>query len=723
MNAREFLRAALDSGIISPDFATSHAAASAATDKEDARSISDSLVASGRLTAYQAREIGSGRAAGLVLGPYVLLDLVGSGGMGAVYRAEHRTMRRIVALKVIKGHRLSNADSVQRFTREVQASARLEHPNIVTAFDAGEASGTHYLVMQFVEGRTLADVVKEHGPQPVGRVLDWILQAARGLGFAHGQGVIHRDIKPGNLIVDSRGIVKILDLGLARLDTLDAHADPITSTGQIIGTIDFIAPEQATDTRLADARSDVYSLGATLWYLLAGRPLFDGETALGKIMAHMQTPAPALNTVRSDVRREVEAVFQRMVAKRPADRFQSMQELIAALESLPQDERRAGAPGVAGGGGAAFQRSPSHRPAVVGPSPIRLAIAGGTIGTLAVASMVLFAFPGGREVKPTGGGEEPAVGSTPQPGGDLPKKPQSPGSSPRAPSSGAPPHAMAPFDTTQARRHQEAWARHLGIEVETINSIGLTLVIIPPGRFTMGEGNKTVEVTLTKPFLLGQTEVTRRQWRDVMNTDPCMGKLYVIDDDDAAVTYVTWHDAASFCERLTERERANGRITTSQAYRLPSRAASEWACRAGTVGKFSFGDDDLLLERHAWYGNGWDASAQLPIPGGNTTDAHHAHPVQLKQPNPWRLFDVHGNVLEWIDDRDDAAIEAARARPQTLPDDAVAICRGGSWLLGKPQCHSAFWKHFDASNVSGDLGFRIALSLGDEGPPEHAEQR
>jgi serine/threonine protein kinase len=301
----------------------------------DATALANRLVKEGRLTAFQARHIYAGKARALVLGPYALLDVIGRGGMGCVYKAEHRKMRRLVAIKVIAKTALKSPEAAFRFEREVQAAARLEHPNIVAAFDAGEAAGTHYLVMQFVDGRNLSEVVRQFGPQPVGHAIDWIFQAAQGLAYAHDTGVVHRDIKPSNLLVDAHGVVKILDMGLARLESCDADQDQITSTGQIMGTVDYMAPEQAMDTHQADARSDIYALGATLWFLLTGQPLFTGTSAMSKLMAHMQRPAPLLGSVRDDVSPEIEAVFQSMVAKKPDDRFQSMQDVITALQSLP----------------------------------------------------------------------------------------------------------------------------------------------------------------------------------------------------------------------------------------------------------------------------------------------------------------------------------------------------------------------------------------------------
>ena len=275
-----------------------------------------------------------GKTKGLLLGNYKILDKLGQGGMGMVLKAEHQRMGRLVALKVLSPTVTKNADAVLRFQREVRAAAKLEHSNIVTAYDADEASGTHFLVMQFVDGRDLSQVVKQKGAMPFDKAVNCVLQAARGLEYAHSQGVVHRDIKPANLLLDRTGTVKILDMGLARLDNASAGEQAeLTGTGQIMGTIDYMAPEQALNTKDADARSDIYSLGITLWYLMTGRAAYDGETLTSKLLAHQQAPIPSLCTATEAATPELDAVFRKMVAKDAGERFQSMTEVIEALET------------------------------------------------------------------------------------------------------------------------------------------------------------------------------------------------------------------------------------------------------------------------------------------------------------------------------------------------------------------------------------------------------
>ena len=195
----------------------------------------------------------------------------------------------------------------------------------------------HYLAMEYVEGKDLATVVKERGPLPVQQAVECILQAARGLQYAHGKGIVHRDIKPGNLLLDNEGTVKILDMGLALIAGSEAAlggAERLTTTGQVMGTCDYMAPEQSLDTHQADARADIYSLGCTLYRLLTGHPPYQGETFAKLFLMHLESPIPSLCAARPEVSRSLDAVYQRMLAKKPEDRYQSMAEVIGELEAV-----------------------------------------------------------------------------------------------------------------------------------------------------------------------------------------------------------------------------------------------------------------------------------------------------------------------------------------------------------------------------------------------------
>ena len=336
----QFVKSVSDSGILSGqemDAVRSRMASQSLEVQDFARE----LVNQGKLTIFQARNIVAGGANRLVLGSYVILDKLGAGGMGTVYKAQHRRMKRVVALKVLPTAKMSKSGMVQRFQREVEAAAKLDHPNVVTAHDADEHRGLHYLVMEYVDGFDLAYLVERCGRLP-GESVDWIIQVAKGLNYAHNQGVVHRDIKPANLLLDTNGTVKILDMGLARFDEQadgsEDEASGLTQMGEIIGTLDFMSPEQAEDTRRADARSDIYSLGCTLYYLLTAQYLYSEDTVLKKLLAHRTKPIPSLRSICSDVSERLDLFFQKMVAKSPDDRPQTMGEVIEELQAARLQE-------------------------------------------------------------------------------------------------------------------------------------------------------------------------------------------------------------------------------------------------------------------------------------------------------------------------------------------------------------------------------------------------
>ena len=278
-----------------------------------------------------------------VIGEYQLLEELGGGGMGRVFKAVHRRLGRQVAVKLLPESLVRSPESVERFQRETRALAGLSHPNVVAVHDAGTADGTHYYVMDLVDGDDLARLVREHGPMPLEQALDCILQTARGLEYAHAQGVVHRDIKPSNLILDRDGTVKILDLGIARFQPLPEQAgDDLTRTGCVLGTIDYMAPEQAMNTRRADRRADIYSLGCTLWFLLTGQPVYGGDTVMERLVGHRERPVPSLKKACPAVPTWLEGVFRKTVAKNPEDRYRSATELVSDLERRisPPNRRR-----------------------------------------------------------------------------------------------------------------------------------------------------------------------------------------------------------------------------------------------------------------------------------------------------------------------------------------------------------------------------------------------
>jgi serine/threonine protein kinase len=307
---------------------------------KDGESFAKLLVQQRRLTDFQIQELLAGTGKPLVVGDYVLLSKIGEGGMGQVFKAKHRHMDRLVAVKILSPTTVKDDAAIKRFQREVKAAAKLAHPNIVHALDARNEQGVWCLVMEFVEGRDLSAIIKERGPLPITESVDYILQAARGLAYAHDEGVVHRDIKPANLLLDLRGSIKILDMGLARFNaSADTSDHQLTGTGQVLGTVDYMSPEQAANTHQADGRSDIYSLGCSLYRLLTGRNLYEGSTVVAKILAHMNHPIPSLAAARPDCPPEIDRIFQKMVAKQPAERYQHAAQLVVELVSWKSPSR------------------------------------------------------------------------------------------------------------------------------------------------------------------------------------------------------------------------------------------------------------------------------------------------------------------------------------------------------------------------------------------------
>ncbi len=523
----------------------------------DAEHLARELVRHKKLTAFQAQQIYAGKGKSLLLGNYRILDKLGQGGMGMVLKAEHQRMKRLVAIKVLSPSVTKTPEALKRFQREVEAAAKLRHPNIVAADDADEAHGVHFLVMEFVEGSDLSAWVKKHGVMPLAKALACLVQAARGLEYAHARGVVHRDIKPANLLLcaplapggreaggEGEGTVKILDMGLARLDSAGAQQDELTGTGQIMGTVDYMAPEQAMNTKTADARADIYSLGVTLWYLLTARPMYVGETPVERLLAHQSKPIPSLRAACTAVTPAIEQVFLKMVAKAPGDRYQTMSEVIAELQRCQATDASVPALSAVAGEDTKLHdflrgiETPARFAATTLAVPLATvtrpasAAQEATIDTGKTPSdtdpqtqQLLSSNQSSRSAEPQagrsrkrsllvataiGGGlltvvllliyrelgkiagirpeSNPATLSPLRKGARaenaISHSTQSIPSTPRTPRT--PPPAIAPFDAVQARGHQEAWAKHLEIPVEFSNSLGGKSRLIPPGEFTMG---------------------------------------------------------------------------------------------------------------------------------------------------------------------------------------------------------------------------------------------
>lgn len=301
----------------------------------DTPSLAKELVRRGWLTVFQVNQLFQENGQQLILGPYRIIDYLGKGGVSQVFKAWHSGRNCVVAVKVIHRELTTNAEAVSRFEREMQVVSKLNHPNVVRAFEDDAIGAAHFYAMEFIEGTTLDKLVQLGGPLPLATACECTRQTAVGLQHAHELGLIHRDVKPANLVMLKKddpaapGVIKILDFGLARLHGADKPGTPqLTGEGAMMGTPDYVAPEQARDARTADIRADIYSLGATFYHLLVGQPLYPGKSMVEKLFKHQTAPPPPVPGLRP----EVGAILAKMLAKKREERYDTPAEVAKAVE-------------------------------------------------------------------------------------------------------------------------------------------------------------------------------------------------------------------------------------------------------------------------------------------------------------------------------------------------------------------------------------------------------
>ncbi len=640
--------------------------------KPDSQAIAREINKRGWMTAFQIREIFRGRARSLTIGPYRILDLVGEGGMGRVFRALHTRLGREVALKVIRREKLANPLTVRRFRQEIQAVAHMSHPNVVLAFDADEAGGDHYLAMEFVDGIDLTKLVRERGPMAIPVACDYVRQAALGLHHAYERGLVHRDVKPSNIMVSKTGQVKVLDLGLAMLNEAPRgeEATRVTQEGFVIGTPDFLAPEQAQNPLNVDTRADVYALGATLFYLLTGKVPYEGSNPTEKLMKHVSDPPPKLLKYLPTAPPQLEQLIEWMMAKDPKARPQTPRQAADALAAFCTPPA-GGAPAMPMPGQyvmPTFSFDPSassqifRLPQSEAPARVRERIRSGHsrtgwfVGIIAIVTLGVLAYSIYRYTL-------------------MPDPPP---------------------------------------EKEYTNSIGMKMVLIPAGTFTMGspesemghspEESPTNEVTLDQPYYMSTTEITSGQYQLLMGKSPAWTAGRVRGGTEWPVESVTWQEAQEFCKRLNERDRTRQR---GWSYRLPTEAEWEYACRAGTTTAFSFGEQ--LRPEHG--------ETTLPEPSEIPEEENKVRlptmpsKVGLSQPNGFGLFDMHGNVAEWCQDYYVRSYpEGQRQNPSGPTSGDIRSVRGGSFDQLPLQCRSAVRKGMQPEVRDRTVGFRVVLA-------------
>ncbi len=299
----------------------------------DVRECTDDMVNEGLMTLFQAEQFLLGKYRGFTIGKYKLLERIGVGGMGQVFLCEHMFLKRRVALKVLPPAKAEEGSALGRFYREARASAALQHANVVRTHDIDQDGNLHFIVMDYVDGPNLLDVVKRFGPMDYRRAISYVRQISLALEFAFKNQIIHRDVKPGNILIDRKGTARLLDLGLARF--INDHADQLTiqyDDKLVLGTADYVAPEQVANSHTADTRADIYALGATLYYLLAGHPPFPNGTVREKLMWHRTKEPASLRAVRPEVPAWLIAIVDKMMAKDPKDRYQTPAQVATELE-------------------------------------------------------------------------------------------------------------------------------------------------------------------------------------------------------------------------------------------------------------------------------------------------------------------------------------------------------------------------------------------------------
>ncbi len=659
--------------------------------------------------------------------------------MGSVYLAEDTELQRSVALKVPKFSQSERPEVVDRFYREARAAATLQHRNICTLHDVGQTEGLHYLTMAYIEGRTLAELIRPDKPLPERQVAILVRKLALALDEAHRQGILHRDLKPSNILIDRHREPVIMDFGLAK--RVGADEDHLTKAGKILGTAAFMSPEQVETPESIGPAADVYSLGVILYQLLTGRLPFDGPPAsvIGQLL--MKEPEP-VESLRPEVSPQLAEICRKAMAKRVDERYASMAKLAADLAEYLQ---RAST-----GASLANRSTPDaalasflqtvaepiptrpHEPsaqlfigrekrvtlkvqraiASIVRRPMVVLAAGGFAAAVVLLGLALAPLPREAIFPRTEDQIDPAAHH----GGDSPRQVfhgESNWQRPVAP----PLAAIAPFDAARARKHQQAWADYLRVPVEQevalAGNVKLTMVLIPPGEFVMGSpaeerirfleearaaGDRwTVDripaegpqhrVRITRPYFLGKYEITQAQWEAVMGNNPSR----FTDTPSLPVERVSWDHVQPFLAKLNEYGKAQ-----RMKFALPTEAQWEYACRAGTTTPWHCGEDEAKLQEYAWF-------------NGNSGGKPHSVGELLE--NAFGLHDMHGNVWEWCQDGYDEGYygRSPLEDPSGVPQASHRVYRGGSWINGAGVCRSAIRGGIVPAYRISILGFRVAL--------------
>ncbi len=652
------------------------------------------------------------------LGHYEILEVLGQGGAGIVFKAHDPKLNRFVAVKVLAPQIAANPTARKRFLREAHATAAVSHPHVITIHAVDEHEQTPYLVMECIDGRTLEQKIRDEGALDVESVLRIGLQTAQGLAAAHAQGLIHRDTKPANILLEN-GIerVKITDFGLARASD-DVQ---VTKTGFIGGTPQYMSPEQAQGHPL-DHRSDLFSLGSVIYAMCAGRSPFRADSTIAVIRRVCDdTPRP-LCQINSEVPPWLAQIIDKLLAKNPDDRFQSASELADLLARhlvAIQHPSKFGQP-IADVQGDAVTPLPTEDVCVTAATEtleIRAPRSRRRIAYLATLFLFLVAGLAGLEI-----GGVTQLRALLQRGSindaEVPPVAEAKGTTTASPISNlpadSPPLAIAPFDAPQAEEYQQACASHLGVPVGWKNSIGMGLRLIPPGTFeTGGAGESNFpkrHITVTRAFYLGATEVTIGQFQIFVEATGYETQADKEGGVPASPTRNLWHspphestdshpvagvsvaDVEAFCRWLSQKERGH--------YRLPTEAEWELAARAGTNTKHWYADTSSEHQTFAVFQDGDDSQPQ---------------PVGRKRANPYGLHDQYGNLWEWVSDWHAYRPAGEHVDPVGPAESEWKVCAGGCYVDNEHLCSSDGRICMVPSFWADGLGFRVLREVDSNG--------
>lgn len=600
------------------------------------------------------------------LGNYKIIAKLGSGGFGSVYKAiqKNNVFERTVAIKILhkKYSSNKNSDVVKRFMREMHVTSQLQHKNIVIIYDANVIDNTYFLVLEYIEGKSLADVVRQDGPLSVDLAVRYLTEAVEALSYIHSKSIIHRDISPRNILIANNGCLKVLDLGLAKFDS-ESSPEEMTQTGLIMGSLPYLPIEAFEGAKNCDNRSDIYSLGCVFHFMLTGRSIYESKSILDCMLAHKNDKIPSIHEINPEIPPAVNSVFAKMVAKKPDDRYQNCQELLQAIKNI-NDESAQFLDWV---GKSSIEKPIPNLPKI-GESHK------GYVHALIASFVVILSV---------------IIGMLPQ---SIDKQASSDPNLAKVKiktKDNVLPIANIPFSAREAVEFQDKTADYLKVNKNYLGPLDIKFILIPSG--SLADGQK-----VEKPFYMGIYEVTNGQfeafvkdtdyvtdiekeggpivWDEVAQISKKRSDLgwrkkvdNLIYSKNLPVSYISYKDANAFCDWYTTK--CDGKVIC----RLPTTREWEFACRGGTASKWFFGENVDNCRDYA------------------VANKQTIREVGTLKANPFGIFDIYGNIAEYTDG-----------------DFKFEICGGHIWTNFE-NCNSEYRSELPGVIAKVDVGFRVLL--------------